>query len=31
MEAKVRSALGLKPAAAPMAPDKAEKPEKAGR
>jgi recombination protein RecA len=31
MEAKVRSALGLKPAAAPMPPDKSEKPEKPGR
>jgi recombination protein RecA len=31
MEAKVRSALGLKPAAPPMAPDKPDKPEKAGR
>ena len=31
MEAKVRSALGLKPAAAPMPPDKGDKPEKAGR
>jgi recombination protein RecA len=31
MEAKVRSALGLKPAPAAMAPDKVEKPEKAGR
>ncbi len=31
MEAKVRSALGLKPVAAPMAPDKSEKAEKAGR
>ena len=31
MEAKVRSALGLKPVAAPMVPDKPEKPEKAGR
>jgi recombination protein RecA len=31
MEAKVRSALGLKPAAAPMPSDKGDKPEKAGR
>jgi recombination protein RecA len=31
MEAKVRSALGLKPVAAPMPPDKAEKPDKTGR
>jgi recombination protein RecA len=31
MEAKVRSALGLKPAAAPSIPDKVEKAEKAGR
>jgi recombination protein RecA len=31
MEAKVRSALGLKPAAAPMPPDKGDKPEKPGR
>ena len=31
MEAKVRSALGLKPAPAPLAPDKVEKPEKPGR
>jgi recombination protein RecA len=31
MEAKVRSALGLKPVAAPSMPDKVEKAEKAGR
>ena len=31
MEAKVRSALGLKPAPAPLAPDKVDKPEKPGR
>jgi recombination protein RecA len=31
MEAKVRSALGLKPVAAPSIPDKVEKAEKAGR